>query len=423
MYDLRRLRSLCAIADHGSLTGAAAALDFTQPAVSQHLAALEAEVGAPLVTRSRGGAELTAAGALLVEHARAALDRLALAELQVADLVEREQRRVRLAANSSALTRLVPLAVADLRRRAARRRGHDHASAGRRRRSPSCARGDVDLAVAFRRERPAPRPRASTSARCSRSRCTPSSRARHPLARRRRDRARRPARRPLGPGPVRDLARPDPRALPRRGLRAADRVRERRPARHPRHRRRRAGREPGPVADQGRHGARPQRRRAAAARPAAPPRGRAHRGRRPADRRRRARWSSRSRAPAPGSAGAPSSLPGHGGGADRRQGDRAGRARGGQARRRRLGRAGPRAARARHRARGRRPRLGALRRQQAEGVGRGRHPGLRPPPAPGRRARGGRRDPQGARRRPARVRHPAPAPDAAAGRRRGPGGA
>ena len=59
MYDLRRLRCLCAIADHGSLTGAAAALDFTQPAVSQHLAALEAEVGAPLVTRSRGGAELT----------------------------------------------------------------------------------------------------------------------------------------------------------------------------------------------------------------------------------------------------------------------------------------------------------------------------------------------------------------------------
>src|SRR5215218_2421942 len=76
MYDLRRLRSLCAIAEHGSLTAAADSLSFTQPAVSQHLAALEAEVGAPLVTRSRGGAELTAAGRLLVEHARAALARL-----------------------------------------------------------------------------------------------------------------------------------------------------------------------------------------------------------------------------------------------------------------------------------------------------------------------------------------------------------
>src|SRR3954471_13543636 len=98
MYDVRRLRSLCAIADAGSLTGAAAALDFTQPAISQHLAALEAEVGAPLVNRSRGGAELTQAGALLVEHARAALDRLALAELQVGELLAGEQRPVRLGA-------------------------------------------------------------------------------------------------------------------------------------------------------------------------------------------------------------------------------------------------------------------------------------------------------------------------------------
>src|SRR5215207_6256417 len=151
MYDLRRLRSLCAIADHGSLTGAAAALDFTQPAVSQHLAALEAEVGATLVRRSRGGAELTAAGALLVEHARAALDRLALAELQVADLVEREQRRVRLAASSSALTRLVPHAVADLRRRLPDA-DVSVTECGPHRALAKLRRGDIDVAVVFRRE-------------------------------------------------------------------------------------------------------------------------------------------------------------------------------------------------------------------------------------------------------------------------------
>ena len=155
MYDLRRLRSLCAIAEHGSLTGAAAALDFTQPAVSQHLAALEAEVGAPLVTRSRGGAELTAVGQLLVEHARAALDRLALAELQVTDLIEHEQRRVRLAGHSSALTRLIPLAVADLRRRV------PDADVTISECGPPTAlaklrKGDVDVAVAFRRAGSAP---------------------------------------------------------------------------------------------------------------------------------------------------------------------------------------------------------------------------------------------------------------------------
>ncbi len=150
MYDLRRLRSLCAIADHGSLTAAADALTFTQPAVSQHLAALEAEVGAPLVTRSRGGAELTEAGRLLVEHARAALDRLALAEVQVSDLVAAEQRRVRLAANSSSLTRLVPLAVAELRRHL------PDAAVTIREAGPPAAlealrHGDVDVAVLFRR--------------------------------------------------------------------------------------------------------------------------------------------------------------------------------------------------------------------------------------------------------------------------------
>jgi DNA-binding transcriptional LysR family regulator len=151
MYDLRRLRSLCAIADHGSLTGAAVALDFTQPAVSQHLAALEAEVGAPLVTRSRGGAELTPAGALLVEHARAALDRLTLAELQVADLVQNEQRRVRLAANSSALTRLVPDAVADLRRRVPDA-DVTVTECGPPKALAKLRKGDIDVAVVFRRE-------------------------------------------------------------------------------------------------------------------------------------------------------------------------------------------------------------------------------------------------------------------------------
>ena len=150
MYDLRRLRSLCAIADHGSLTAAADALTFTQPAVSQHLAALEAEAGAPLVTRSRGGAELTAAGRLLVEHARAALDRLALAEVQVSDLVATEQLRVRLAGHSSSLTRLVPLAVADLRRRL------PDAAVTIREAGPLGAldalrSGAIDLAVMFRR--------------------------------------------------------------------------------------------------------------------------------------------------------------------------------------------------------------------------------------------------------------------------------
>lgn len=150
MYDVRRLRSLVAIADAGSLTGAAAALDFTQPAISQHLAALEAEVGAPLVNRSRGGAELTPAGALLVEHARAALDRLALAELQVTDLVAQVERRVRVAAHSSSLTRLVPLAVAELRRTVPDA-DVTIMECGPPKALAKLRRGEVDVAVTFHR--------------------------------------------------------------------------------------------------------------------------------------------------------------------------------------------------------------------------------------------------------------------------------
>ena len=279
MYDLRRLRSLCAIADHGSLTGAAAALDFTQPAVSQHLAALEAEVGAPLVRRSRGGAELTPAGALLVEHARAALDRLALAEQQVADLVGSEQGRVRLAANSSALTRLVPLAIADLRRRLPNA-DVTISECGPRKALAKLLRGDIDLAVTFRRLGAEAPPGVEERTLLEEPMYAVVPRT-HALAKEDtvdlaalRDDAWIQGPSATSPGLIRD-------ALPRGRVRAEDRVRERRPARDARDRRGGPRRQPGPIADPRGHRARAQRRRAAAARPAASPRRGRDRGRRP----------------------------------------------------------------------------------------------------------------------------------------------
>ena len=75
---------------------------------------------------------------------------MTLAEVQVSDLVAHEQRRVRLAGHSSSLTRLVPLAVADLRRRLP-----DAAVTIREAGPPGALdalrNGDVDLAVVFRR--------------------------------------------------------------------------------------------------------------------------------------------------------------------------------------------------------------------------------------------------------------------------------
>ena len=49
MIDVRRLRVLRALADHGTVAAAAQGLHLTPSAVSQQLAALEREVGQPIV--------------------------------------------------------------------------------------------------------------------------------------------------------------------------------------------------------------------------------------------------------------------------------------------------------------------------------------------------------------------------------------
>ncbi|HEY5335006.1 MAG TPA: LysR family transcriptional regulator, partial [Mycobacteriales bacterium] len=75
--DPRRLLVLQAVARHGSVVAAAAALHMTPSGVSQHLTALERECGIALVDRSRRGGQrpiaFTTAGRRLIEHA----DRLA----------------------------------------------------------------------------------------------------------------------------------------------------------------------------------------------------------------------------------------------------------------------------------------------------------------------------------------------------------
>jgi DNA-binding transcriptional LysR family regulator len=69
--DLRRLRHLIAVAEHGNFGRAAAACYITQPALSRSIQALEAEVGSPLFDRRPSGVELTDMGQLLLRHATA----------------------------------------------------------------------------------------------------------------------------------------------------------------------------------------------------------------------------------------------------------------------------------------------------------------------------------------------------------------
>src|SRR3954447_22755357 len=71
MVDLRGLRALRAVADHGTLAAAADALHLTPSAVSQQLAALEREVGHALLEPAGRTVRLTGAARVLLEHANA----------------------------------------------------------------------------------------------------------------------------------------------------------------------------------------------------------------------------------------------------------------------------------------------------------------------------------------------------------------
>src|SRR5436309_1348644 len=69
MLSVARLRVLKEVAYRGSFSRAAEALSYTQSAVSQQIAALEAEAGMALLERHPRGVSLTAAGQTLVGHA------------------------------------------------------------------------------------------------------------------------------------------------------------------------------------------------------------------------------------------------------------------------------------------------------------------------------------------------------------------
>ena len=59
-----------AVAECGGFTAAAHLLGLSQPAISQSMAALEADAGVPLLDRSSGKVSLTPAGERLLLYAR-----------------------------------------------------------------------------------------------------------------------------------------------------------------------------------------------------------------------------------------------------------------------------------------------------------------------------------------------------------------
>src|SRR5215203_1965707 len=114
MLDVTRLRVIDAVARHGSVTGAARALHYSQPSVTHHLARLQTETGAQLVQRVGRGIRLTQAGQLLADRAAEIIGRIEAADAELSAHVGLTAGRVRLAGFSSAVASLVPRAVAAL---------------------------------------------------------------------------------------------------------------------------------------------------------------------------------------------------------------------------------------------------------------------------------------------------------------------
>jgi len=87
MLSMRALECLVTIVEQGSLTKAAAALHMSQSALSHQIAAIERELGTPVVERLPRGIRPTAAGLAAVAEARiavAAADRAVMAGRRVA---------------------------------------------------------------------------------------------------------------------------------------------------------------------------------------------------------------------------------------------------------------------------------------------------------------------------------------------------
>jgi DNA-binding transcriptional LysR family regulator len=148
MIDVRRLRVLREVAEQGTLAAAADVLHLTPSAVSQQLAALEREVGQPVLERNGRGVRLTGAAEVLVGHADLVLAQLEAAAADVAAFAEGIVGTVRVVGFATALAELAAPAAAALRA------SHPRLTlVVEEQEAPACfatlARGDADVAISM----------------------------------------------------------------------------------------------------------------------------------------------------------------------------------------------------------------------------------------------------------------------------------
>lgn len=114
--ELTALELLVAVADHGSVSAGARAIDMAQPNASRSLARLERALGVGLLTRSTAGARLTPAGLVVVDWARDVLGAARTLVDGTAALADAGEEELRVSASQTVAEHLLPAWLAALRR-------------------------------------------------------------------------------------------------------------------------------------------------------------------------------------------------------------------------------------------------------------------------------------------------------------------
>ncbi len=119
--DLKTLRLLVAVCEHQNMARAAEQEHIEPSAVSKRIAQLEADLGTPLLLRSRRGVQPTAAGAAVLEHARNVLFTMERIARDAASYGSGVKGHVRLVATASAIAESLPDDIASFLRAPANR--------------------------------------------------------------------------------------------------------------------------------------------------------------------------------------------------------------------------------------------------------------------------------------------------------------
>jgi DNA-binding transcriptional LysR family regulator len=112
--NLRQLEVFVAVVEAGSFSRAAELVLLTQSTISQHVAALESEIGFRLLDRTGHGVELTEGGRLLLLHARRVLAECMALRQGMAQFMGLEKAQLKIGASNVPANYLVPRLLSTL---------------------------------------------------------------------------------------------------------------------------------------------------------------------------------------------------------------------------------------------------------------------------------------------------------------------